>query len=215
MVFFYVFLAVDALFILTVISVWIRRKPAGLKRVLFTSYCLLILGLTSYLIYNSFSGKFVHYHADYRVFACGEEIELVDPQGLSNKVGSSLLHEQNDGRIHIEGVIRDQQQITLKEFFKVTGGELTDQNLIVVTNDPPGQVKTYEKCNGKEGRLQVFVYKMIDGIFSQTKISNPTQYIPSPFSEVPPGDCIIVEFADLKDKTDKICESYRVYQEKD
>lgn len=215
--FFYVFLAADALFILTVLSVWIKDKPEWLKNVLFGSMCAVVLTLTVYLVYNTIHKNItsvtkgpVHYHADYRVFACSEEIELIDPEGLSNKVGTSLLHEHNDKRIHVEGAVKDYQDITLAKFFQDTGGELTDQYLRVVTNDPTGMVKTYYDCNGEQGLLQVFVYSTKGDQVVQQKVTNPTQYVLSPQTQVPPGDCIIIEFDGKKDETDKICDSYKV-----
>lgn len=215
--FFYVFLAADALFILTVISVWIKEKPEWLKNILFGGMSLVALSLTTYLVYTtvhknvtSVTGGPVHYHADFRVFACGEEVELVDPEGLSNKVGTSLFHEHNDSRIHVEGAVGDLDDITLAKFFEVTGGELTNQYLKILTNDPEGMVKTYYDYQGKQGFLQVFVYRTEGESITQTKIDNPTQYVLSPYSQVPPGDCIIIEFDSVKEKTDKICDSYGV-----
>lgn len=219
--FFYVFLAADALFILTVFSVWIRNKSEALKRLLFGSICLVVISLTGYLTYTtiqknlaSVTGGPVHWHADYRVYACGEEIELIDPSGLSNKVGSALLHEHNDKRIHIEGAVKNLEDASLAKFFETTGGELTDQYLRVVTNDPAGMVKTYYDCQGEPGLLQVFVYTTVDNQIKQTKIANPTQYVLSPYSQAPPGDCIIIEFDKQKIKTDKICDSYQAEMEK-
>ena len=48
---------------------------------------------TIYINTISSSGGPVHWHADIEVWACGKEIELKDPKGLSNKIGTATLHE--------------------------------------------------------------------------------------------------------------------------
>lgn len=210
---FYVFLAADVLFILTVISFWLTNKTEAIKWILFTLIVIVTLSLSGYLIYytvnknlQSLTAGPVHWHADFAIWACGQQIELVDPVGLSNKVGTDLLHEHNDERIHVEGIVKDYQDVSLGEFFQVTGGELTNNSLTVVTNDPPGMVKTYEECGGVPGELQVFVYR---GGSEQIKVSDPVDYQISQESQVPPGDCIIIEFDAKKERTGKICRSYK------
>ena len=60
-------------------------------------------------------------------------------------------------------------------------------------------------------QMQVFVYQTdSDDYYSQTKIVDPARYIISPYSAVPKGDCVIVEFGPMRDRTDKVCKSYQV-----
>src|SRR3989344_5398241 len=63
------------------------------------------IGSTVYINSVSSSRGPVHWHADIEVFACGEELDFLDPKGLSNKVGVAAFHEHNDKKIHLEGVI--------------------------------------------------------------------------------------------------------------
>ena len=68
----------------------------------------------------------VHWHADYQIWVCGEQLDLIDPVFPSNKIGSPLFHEHNDDRIHIEGTVISYKDITLKKYFEVIGGKLAD-----------------------------------------------------------------------------------------
>ncbi|MBI2142977.1 hypothetical protein HYU20_01395, partial [Candidatus Woesearchaeota archaeon] len=55
-------------------------------------------------------------------------------------------------------------------------------------------------------------WKTVDGRAVQEKLgSHYEDYVPSPFGNVPPGDCIIFEFGSaVKEKTERMCESYEV-----
>lgn len=69
-----------------------------------------------------------------------------------------------------------------------------------------------EKCGDQPAEVQVFAYKYNrdDKTYRQTKVERPQDYQISPYSDVPPGDCVIFEFAPKKDRTDKLCQQYGV-----
>ena len=209
---------VTALVILAIIS---KQKLRNHKRALFLliiipiiAATLYMVGITVYLNSNSLTKGPVHWHADFEIWNCGEKIDLHNPQGLSNRVGTPVFHEHNDFRIHVEGVVVDQEDITLGNFFRVIGGVLTAQSMNIPTNARTVTVHNGEACQGKPGKIQAFVYKIINPeeqgnwIYQQEKIENYPGYVLSPYSDVPPGDCIIIEFGPEKEKTDKICSSY-------
>jgi len=135
---------------------------------------------------------------------------------MSNRIGTSIFHEHNDNRIHVEGVVIDKDDVNLHEFFETFGSEFEKDKLIVETNQGIISMNNGNKCNEKEGKLQVFLYKVKNPednknwIYEQIKLDDFDQYVLSPYSNVPPGDCIIIEFYQDKDKTDKICETYKV-----
>ena len=64
--------------------------------------------------------------------------------------------------------------------------------------------------------MQIFSYIVTNSharqregfLVEQLKVNG--DYILSPYQDVPPGDCIIVEFDKRKEKTDKICDTYRL-----
>jgi len=64
--------------------------------------------------------------------------------------------------------------------------------------------------------LQAFLYRIVNAypnqkkgfLYEQVKLENFADYVLSPYVNVPPGDCIIIEFDEEKDTTDKICETY-------
>jgi hypothetical protein len=47
-------------------------------------------------------------------------------------------------------------------------------------------------------------------IYEKLKLEDFTGYVLSPYFNVPPGDCIIIEFGPSMDSTDKMCETYRL-----
>lgn len=148
---------------------------------------------------HSETGGPIHWHADYQVWTCGNQLDLINPKGIANKVGSPLFHEHNDNRIHVEGTVANMADIDLESFFKVIGGELTSNKLVYPIEG--GEIVSYETgdlCNGEVGELKVYV--------NGQSIDNIETYMYYPHALMPPGDCIIVEFGvNLPDKTTRIC----------
>lgn len=173
---------------------------------------LIMAGSTVYVNTISSSGGPVHWHADIDIFTCGKEVNLKDPKGLSNKIGTATLHEHNDKRIHLEGVVLTPPDASLGNFFHVIGGSLSQDTLSVPSNEGLLTVKNGDICEGRgTGEVQVFVYRADkDNYYSQEKVANPQAYIMSPYSSVPAGDCVVVEFDTPKDRTDRMCRSYQV-----
>lgn len=213
-----VWIASLILLILAGISLKIKKLSASLKKILFFSIVatiaiptLFMVVSTIYLNTISSSKGPVHWHADIEVWSCGKELDFVDPTGLSNKIGTPTLHEHNDKRIHLEGVVLKESDASLGKFFKVIGGGITSTSLTVPTTNGIVNNQSGQLCdNGESGMVQVFVYKTVDGKYTQMKVREPDKYIISPESAVPDGDCIIVEFASEKLSTDKLCRSYKV-----
>lgn len=133
------------LVILTIIAILFSQKVEKLKMPLFVMMSIVmagstifLVGSTIYLNTNSYSGGPVHWHADMEFWACDNELELRDPTGfLSNKIGTATLHEHDDHRIHLEGVVVDGEiDASLGKFMHVAGGAITDTNMVVPLNDP-------------------------------------------------------------------------------
>lgn len=119
------------------------KKPKKLKLPLFVAICVVVLGTTFtigggtvYLNVNSATGGPVHWHADFEIWACGNELELRDPHDfLSNKVGTATYHEHDDKRIHVEGVpISLPYDFSLGKFMEVVGGSISSSALTVPLN---------------------------------------------------------------------------------
>jgi len=174
-----------------------------------------ISGETFYTITTSETKGPVHWHADFRIFQCGEEIDLIDPQGFSNRVGDSLIHEHGDNRVHIEGTLASREDAALHNFIEKIGGTFTDSELIIPTNAGVVRMKNGELCpDGATGQLQVFLWKTEFGRVAQSKLEDFSEYIISPEELIPPGDCIIFEFDGAKEQTKNICEQYEVAQKR-
>lgn len=242
-----------ALFILVMIAGLTKNKNAKLRLPLFLLMTFTIIvstgtlfGSTIYLNVHSESGGPVHWHADYEVWACGNKILLRSPSGLlSNKTGTSTLHDHGDERIHLEGVVVNKAtDATLGNFLKSVGGSISSKMMSLpmdsemhdeeqedshgtdtmdksnidsfIKMDDHGQ-KSFvgikgQKCAGQEAAPQVFVYQFNkdDDTYSQSKLETPGSYVIRDESQVPPGDCIIMEFAPEKPRTDKLCEQYGI-----
>ncbi|MCA9349121.1 hypothetical protein KC878_03180, partial [Candidatus Saccharibacteria bacterium] len=162
------------------------------------------------------------------------------------KIGTASLHEHNDKRIHLEGVVvNEHEDATLGNFMHVIDGNLERGSMTIPVgqnnlfeDDQDGDIvdtsnRTYiesmvrgsgnaryldlmngESCSGnadaQPAEVQVFVYRFDkdNDTYSQTKLDDPANYVYSPYSNVPPGDCIIFEFDSPKDFTDKLCLQY-------
>lgn len=212
-------IATVLLIALLLIATLIHERKPNTKAWLFGAVTLVVLsattvliGSTVYLNRTSSSGGPVHWHADFEVWACGEELDLLDPQGaLSNKVGTPVLHEHNDKRIHLEGVVVEQSDASLGKFLEVVGGSITDDSLVVPTNIGVKRFTNGQLCDGQPAELQAFVYQATDdGYYRLIKLDSPARYIIRDESVVPPGDCIIIEFDAATDTTDKMCLQYKV-----
>lgn len=174
--------------------------------VLATTY---IVGATIYLNISSNTKGPVHWHADFEIWGCGDRIDLIKPHGLSNRAGTPVFHAHGDDRIHVEGVVVDPQDINLKHFFEVIGGELNKDSIAIPTDTGRVVFRNGDSCDDSTGVLQVFVYRTENGKVVQHKLGDFEQYVLSPSMNIPPGDCIIIDFDKDKPKTNHMCETYR------
>lgn len=211
--------AVVVLAVLVALAAFLRDRHPKSKPWLFwpilavvTLVTLILIGSTVYLNTVSTSKGPVHWHADFEAWACGEELNLKDPDGfLSNKTGNPVLHEHDDSRIHLEGVVVNPDDASLGRFLDVTGGSITSQSLVWPGNTGTRSFINGQDCHGEPAEVQVFVYQTTENDYYRLeKIDNPADYIISDESVVPPGDCIIIEFAPSKETTDKMCHQYEV-----
>jgi hypothetical protein len=215
--------AIILLTILIVISIVRKEMTETFKRNIFVAIVLVVMLPTIYfavttvwLNITSETGGPVHWHADFGIYVCGDEIPPPIPKGLSNKTGTPVIHEHEDRRLHVEGVLARIRDASLSEFFRVQGGELSGNSFTIPTGDSFVTIENGDTCsNGRVGSWQAFVYK-VDDIESealtarQSKLTDYTDYILSPHVLVPPGDCIIFEFGPEKTRTDKICDFYQI-----
>jgi hypothetical protein len=233
------------LIILVATAVMTHQRWPKFKAPLFTLIVLvtvattLVLGGTTVALnLNSSTGGPVHWGSDYQIWACGNQLDLRNPQGLmGNRIGSSTLYEQNDGRIHYDGTpTNPPDDASLGKFMQVVGGEISDSSLVVPLNDQTGftgqpaapeQVQPYistdrngasarfvggQSCGTEKGQVQAFAYHFNPDTktYYQTKLDHPANYELSHTNSSPPGDCVIVEFAPVKASTDHLCYGYGI-----
>lgn len=220
--------AIVLLAVLVFLSIFFSQKSEKLKTILFVLIVLAVILPTAYfaittvmLNVTSETGGPVHWHADFKIFVCGKEMPPPIPKGLSNKVGSTVLHEHEDRRIHVEGVLTRIQDASLRNFFRVQGGELSNSHFTIPTGEDKGTVTftNGDRCDGGEqGTWQAYVYKVVgrEGekhVVEQSKLMPFADYVLSPHAAVPPGDCIILEFGPEKDSTGAICDFYEIQKQ--
>lgn len=159
---------------------------------------------TLYDTTNSETKGPIHWHADYQIWTCGEKLDLTNPRFPKNKIGSPLLHEHNDDRIHVEGTVSYLETITLGRFFGIIGGALSEDTISYPTTKGIKTFTNGDTClSGAQGTLKVYV--------NGKSIADPASYLLYPASLVPPGDCIIVQFDEIESETtDKQCASWEV-----
>ena len=165
-----------------------------LAPVLFST--IYLAGSTVYMNIVSETGGPVHWHADFEIWVCGQKVLLKGPEALDNKVGTATLHHHNEGkeldgryRMHVEGVLAKLEEANLGHFFESTGNLLTQNSMGLFLMD--GSQKRWSNGDicpntGKPGKLKVLV--------NNRQIENFTEYVISPYTNVPPGDFIKIVF---------------------
>lgn len=217
----YILIASIIVIVSTLIAIFYKKKTEKVKWFLFILIVIPVIlstlyltGSTIYLNLVSETRGPVHWHADFEIWNCGEAVDLIDPMGLLNRIGTSVSHEHGDNRIHVEGIVVEKRHVDLHSFFEVVGGSLTNNYFAIPTNKGIIEMRNGDLCNGLVGKLQAFVYKTENNIVNQEKLEDFEEYILSPYSTIPPGDCIILEFSQDKEKTEHICNSYKIAIEK-
>ena len=211
-----VFLAVLVLLSL----VFQSRLGKKAKKVIFILIVIPVListgylaGHTVYLNLVSETGGPVHWHADFEIWACGEKIHLPGPENVfDNKVGTAVFHHHDDDRIHVEGILLDKQDADLSQFFKTIGGSLTTESIGIPQHDKTVKVwRNGDLCGDQQASLKVYVNGKLN--------PEAEEYVISPYEQIPPGDCIIVDFSPGESETtEKVCETlkskggYEVYE---
>jgi len=159
------------------------------KKAVFYLLILICMSVTIYLVVTtvhlnlvSESKGPVHWHADYELWVCDEELELYEPKGMSNMQGDGAFHSHDDNRLHVEGVIVDMKSARLSVFFNAIGGSLSDDGMEIPTDNGIIKVHDGDMCNNLPGKLYVFV----NGNLTE----HADDYVISPYEQVPPGDKI-------------------------
>jgi len=216
--------------LLTYLSLHYEKKlKKNHKRWLFLGMVIPVVGITLFIASStifvnvlSTTGGPVHWHADFEVYKCGEIVELFSPSGLSNRIGTPKLHEHGDQRLHIEGTVVRVPEISLGAFFDVLGGHLDSVSFSLPTDKGLVSVSPGETCNGEAAEMNVFLYEILDPdptkktgiVYRQRKLVAFEDHTISPYFNVPPADCIIIEYGPAKERTEHICETYKVRIEK-
>lgn len=91
---------------------------------------------------QSFTDGPVHWHANIAYEACG------DPLTFNDDGSHEIIHGHNDELVHVEGVVINESDITLAEFFKSAALNITSTNLDIYKN---GDLCEGTSASGKVG----------------------------------------------------------------
>lgn len=117
----------------------------------------------------------------------------ISSTALSLPVDSRIIENKNDGDTTDLGGASN----VMKYISENTAGNKTIN------------VKNGMACgNNTKSELQVFVYNAGKDLYSQEKLTNPSEHVIKPSKDIPPGECLIVEFGRPKERTDKLCKEY-------
>jgi len=124
-----------------------------------TILLLIIFGVVSGIMgaSNSVTAGEVHWHASIAYEACGKELDFNDEKG------HTTTHGHNDNLVHVEGIVLDEEDITLASFFKNSGIDITSENL--------DEYKNGEPCNFSSDPGMIAFY------VDEEKFTNPDEII--------------------------------------
>lgn len=148
---------------------------------------------------TSWSQGEIHWHADFEVIVDGERQDLIDPGNfcgssymcnLNDRTGSTEYHDHNDNRIHLEGVFKERDDATLSAFFETFGGTLTQEKLVMPTDD--GWINVTDSGNKT---LKVIVENGV-GSDRNWRFVDPESYVISPYKQGPLLDNMFIIYDD-------------------
>lgn len=109
----------------------------------------------AYGLVTTSSGPVVHWHANVTIETCGLTVDLPRIPAGASHLGNDLLHTHDDNIIHIEGIVKSDNDIRLGAFFDAIRLPFSENQLYnfkngqaCSANSSPGKVKMF--INGKE-----------------------------------------------------------------
>ena len=164
---------------------------------------------------NKIGSATLHEHNDKRIHLEGVPVSLPDDASLGKFMrviggevsDNSLVVPLNDeGHFEDDHAEMDGDGAAAEYAGQIAPHVLTEKD------GKYGKFISGQTCGDETAEVQVFAYKYDrdSKTYKQSKISDPEHYQISGYSEVPPGDCVIMEFAPAKDRTDKLCRQYGV-----
>lgn len=96
---------------------------------------------------EAYTDREVHWHALVNTTICGENKDF--PKREKGAIVHGLLHTHDDNTIHIEGKIMKKEDIMLGKFFDAIEVEFDKDKIMGVKNG--------DLCNGKPGKLKMYV----------------------------------------------------------
>lgn len=217
-----VIIATILLALLVGYAVFAKPRKEKIKKAIFVGIVIVtvvstlyLAGSTIYLNLVSPTGGPVHWHTDYEIWNCGTKLDLIDPTGIDNRVGTWEVHEHNDDRMHVEGTVVDLEQGTYRHFFEIVGTTFSEVGLTYPDISGKITLPYSGTCNGKPAQLQAFLLRVTNPqdakqwVYDQQKIPISLETQMQPYGNVPPGDCLIIEFDEAKERTTHSCASYR------
>lgn len=201
--------------------IYLTKNREEIKKYFFLAIALptiltstFLIGSTVYLNTVSATKGPVHWHADFEIYYCGTPVDLKNPTALSNRIGTPTFHEHNDNRLHVEGVVLNKEDVSFGRFVELIGGKINSNSITLPTEQGELIMVDGEECpDGRLAEVNAFLYSVQGNNLGRARFADITalsRYVLKSSSAVPPGDCIIIEFAEYKSRSDKLCKSYKV-----
>lgn len=156
-----------------------------------------------------------HEHNDKRIHLEGVPVELPDDASLGKfmrVIGGSISNNTlvvplTEGNYFEDG--HDEQD---GDGNGVPAPELVEPYIFTEAGGKVARFVNGETCGSEPAQVQAFVYRYDEATktYQQSKIEDADKYSIAPHETVPPGDCVIIEFAPAKDRTDKLCKQFGV-----
>lgn len=165
---------------------------------------------------NKIGTPTLHEHDDKRIHLEGVPIDLPEDASLGKfmrVVGGEITRDSFVLPLNDDKLFENSPSDTDGDGNGAPAPEDVQQFIVTGRDGQYAKLVTGQKCGDKTAAVQTFVYQYNDQTrtYTQRKLADPANYAIGRHSNVPPGDCIIVEFAPPKDRTDKLCKQYGIH----
>lgn len=164
---------------------------------------------------NKIGTATLHEHNDKRVHLEGVPVSLPEDASLGKfmrVIGGEISKDSMVVPLNDEKYFEDLSDELDGDGAAAQYAEQVHPYILTDKDGKYGKFISGQTCGDEVAEVQVFAYRYNADTktYSQTKVEDPQHYQISPHSEVPPGDCIVMEFAPAKERTDKLCQQYGV-----
>lgn len=186
------------------------------------------------LLSNKIGTSTYHEHDDKRIHLEGVVVRKAEDASLEKfmRVSGGYLADDRIG-VPLNKLPSDTAIVDASSYWlatdkndKLDGDQQRPENFLMATSNhewiqeskdgPVLALTNGNGCGGQAAEVQAFLYTYNedDDTYSQRKLGSPMDYIMRDEPVVPPGDCLIIEYDQPKERTAKLCKQYGVRDSK-